>query len=292
MTNQTLRSRNFPPSPALEPYVARHYVLSANAGENIELLDRLLGETPFVRLLLRGDWGAETVPGEWTNRGRTLLFGPNSRTMPVRVRGGFRVVGIALRASAWRALSDVPADRLTDRMEPLADLWGARADALMRDIQAISRDDEQGDAEAFEVLERHVAALIGERGNIEPDPALQRFETIARIESSALVRDIASELGLSQRNFERKCRASFGLSPKAVLRRSRFLDMASAIRGLSNPDDQALAALRYYDQPQLIREFRHFCGMTPKQFSNTPTPLLDAGLELRESRKRREGASR
>ncbi len=287
-----MRSRNYAPSPPLAPYIARHYVFSVEAPDDFELTDRLLAETGIVRLLLRGDWTAETAPGEWTGFGRMVFCGPNSRPLRVRVRGGFRVIGVAICPASWRAFSDIPADRFADMVLPVTGLWGERTSALFRDVSAIDRDDAAGDAAIVAAIERHMTALLDERSWPEPDMAMQRFEAIARNRSTALIRDVASELGLSQRNLERKCRASFGLSPKAVLRRSRFLDMASAMRGLSRPGEADLAALRYYDQPQLIREFRHFIGLTPGQFEKTPTPLLTAYLELRELRKAEDGALR
>ena len=61
--------------------------------------------------------------------------------------------------------------------------------------------------------------------------------------------------------------------------------MAAALRGFGNASDEELAALRYFDQSHRNREFRRFIGMTPGQFAATPTPLLTAGLELRELRK-------
>lgn len=285
MASQLLHSRNYPPSAALAPYIARHYVFSVDAPEGFELIDQLLSETAFVRLLLRGDWTAELVSGEWSNVGPGVFFGANRRPLRVRVRGGFRIVGIALCPAGWRALSDEPADLYTDQMLPLSQLWGDRFDTMLRDVAAIASDDTAGDAAIIAAIEQHVSALLDERGWIAPDPAMQRFELIARTESTALVRDVADELGVTQRQFERRCRASFGMSPKSVLRRSRFLDMAAAMRGISQPDEQKLAALRFYDQPQLIREFRHFISMTPGQFTHTPTPLLTAGLELRDLRK-------
>lgn len=292
MTGDMPQSRNYPPTPALSAYIARHYVFSIDASADLMMIDHLLAETAFARLLLRGDWGAETSPGEWTNIGPAVFFGPNSRPMRVRVRGGFRVVGIAFCPAGWRALSETPVDRFTDRMVPLSEVLGPRAQALLSDVVAVDREDEQGDAAIIAAIEHHIAALLDERGRGEPEAAMQRFEEIARNESTTLVRDAAAALGLTQRQLERRCLASFGMSPKAVLRRSRFLDMAAAMRGLSHPGDLEVAALRFYDQPQLIREFRHFITMTPRQFTKTPTPLLTAGLELRNSRKAQDAARR
>lgn len=290
MASQFLRSRNYAPSAALAPYIARHYVFSVDAPAGFELIDNLLSETAFVRLLLEGDWGAEVTPGEWSNVGPALFFGPNSRPMRVRVRGGFRVVGIAFCPAGWRALTDLPANRFTDRMVPLEEIAGTRAEALFADVAAITRDDEVGDAQVIAALERHVTATLNSRGWLPADLLIQGFERAARNHSTMLVGEIGKSLGVSQRRLERLCHFCFGLSPKAMLRRSRFLDMAAAVRGLSQPGDDHLAALRYYDQSHLIREFRRFSGMTPGQFEKTPTPLLTAGLELRELRKREDAA--
>ena len=57
--------------------------------------------------------------------------------------------------------------------------------------------------------------------------------------------------------------------------------MATAMRGFSDPDQELLAALRYFDQSHRTREFRHFIGMTPGTFEKAVTPLLTAGLKLR-----------
>ncbi|NCW26137.1 MAG: helix-turn-helix domain-containing protein [Betaproteobacteria bacterium] len=95
----------------------------------------------------------------------------------------------------------------------------------------------------------------------------------------------AKLLGLSQRQLERRCLISFGLSPKAVLQRCRFLDMAAAMRGLSRADEAELAALRFFDQSHLNREFRRYTGMTPGAFQRLQSPLFTASLELRETGK-------
>jgi AraC-like DNA-binding protein len=290
MASQFLRSRTYAPSAALAPYVARHYVFSVDAPDAFELTDHLLAETAFVRLLLQGDWGAELTPGACPNVGQAVFFGPNSRPMRVRVRGGFRVVGIAFCPAGWRALSDVGVDRFVDAMVPLAEVAGTRADELLADVGAITQDDKAGDTQVVAAIERHVSAWLEARGWLPPEPAMQAFEQVARNRSTALVADICRSLGVSQRQLERMCRTCFGLSPKAVLRRSRFLDMAAAVRGLSQAGEEELAALRFYDQSHLIREFRRFSGMTPGQFEKTPTPLLTAGLELRELRKREDAA--
>lgn len=271
-----LLSRNYPPSAALSPYIRRHYVFSAPLPPDFELVDQLLSETAFIRILLDGDWAAETAPGAWRFVGPTPLFGANFQPLRVRVRGPFRVVGVAIRPSGWLQLFPTSASQFADRMVALDEHWGDLARQL-HDAVAAAPDDEA----VVHAIETVVAArLAAVRGN-GANPTMAAFESIARADSTARVADIADGLGVSVRHFERLCHDHFGHGPKAVLRRSRFLDMAQAIRGFSAPSEQELAAMRYFDQSHRNREFQHFVRMTARTFETTPTPLLTAGLKLR-----------
>lgn len=124
-----LLSRNYPPSPEMAPYIARHYVFSANLPDDFTLVDQLLSETAFIRILLCGDWAGELSPGNWVCPGKVLFFGPNACPLRVRVHGGFDVVGVALRPCGWNALFDRPTSDFVDRMLRLGEVWGDRAEA-------------------------------------------------------------------------------------------------------------------------------------------------------------------
>ncbi len=276
-----MQSSSYTPADDLRDIIARHYVFDVPLPDDYELIDRLLAETAMIRILLKGEWTAELVPGEWSNVGPMVFFGPNSRPLRVRCVGSFHVVGFALRPGGWRTLFEEPADQFTDRMLALGDLWGARSDRLYQDVVAAGKDEKR----IMAAIEAAVLELAATRGAVAPDPAMLAFERIARDDSTMRIADAAAAVGLSSKQLERTCIASFGMSPKRVLRRSRFLDMATVMRGLSKPDEAELAALRYSDQSHLNREFREFIALTPGQFAKTPTPLLTAGLELRNRRK-------
>ncbi|MBB4633327.1 DUF6597 domain-containing transcriptional factor [Sphingosinicella soli] len=273
-----LQSRSYAPSPRLAPYVARHYVFRAALPPDFTMVDRLLAETAFVRILITGDWAAETSEGAWERPGDVLLFGANAKPFRVRVRGPFFIVGIALRPSGWRALSDRPASDFADRMVRLADVWGEDAEARLAAVATLTDDDA-----IVSICEDAIAARLTVPGRV--NAAMERLETVARLDSATRVEDLADQLGISSRQLERLSTAHFGHTPKTVMRRSRFLDMAAAVRGLGDPDESYLAALRYFDQSHRTREFKHFIGMTPAEFERTPTPLLDAGIQLRQDRK-------
>ncbi|WP_414901509.1 helix-turn-helix domain-containing protein [Sphingomonas flavalba] len=270
-----LLSRNYPAAPALAPYLRRIYVFEADLPPDHTVIDRLLAETAFIRILLKGEWLGEVAPGDWRGAGPVVLFGSNFRPFTVKVTGPFRVIGVSIHPSAWRTLFGRPASDYADSMCPLHDLWGDDADRLLHGVR-----DAADDTGVVAAIEAVVADRIA-RADHPTDPQMLRFEYIARNDSTIRVVDAAERLGLSVRQMERQCRAAFGHSPKAVLRRSRALDMAMAMRGFSRFSADELAALNYFDQSHLNREFRHFFGMTPGAFAAAPTPLFTAGLKLR-----------
>ena len=271
-----LASRNYAPSADLLPFVRRFYVFDGDLPDDHLLQDILLSENAFIRVLLKGDWEAEVAPGEWAGAGKAVLFGSNSKPLTVRVRGPFRVMGFAVRPSAWRSLFKEPATEYVDQMVPLQHSWGELADTMLAEVNAAENDEG-----IIAAMEKAVRAQLSVVGRKKVDEKMARFEVIARNNSTAKMEEAASQLDLSIRQMERRCLTAYGISPKTVLRRSRFLDMAESMRGFSSPGDEILATLRYFDQSHLNREFWRFAGMTPGKFSKATTPLFTAGLKLR-----------
>jgi AraC-like DNA-binding protein len=269
-------SRSYPPSADLAGHIRRHYVFDARLPDDFLLIDKLLSETAIIRILLEGDWAAETGQDQWSHFGPIPLMGPNGIPWRVRVRGPFLVVGVALRPSGWAGFFREPASIVADTAIPLTDLWGDLGRLLHQDVAAAGDD-----AAIVAAIEHGLRQRLATMDSPPPSPAVAAFERIARDDSTIQVAQAARQVGLSIRQFERQCHASFGHSPKVILRRSRFLDMAQAMRGFSEPSAEQLAALRYFDQSHLNREFRYFFELTPGQFEKVTTPLFTAGLKLR-----------
>ncbi len=271
-----LGSRNYAPSNDLLPFIRRHYVFEANLPQNFSLSDNLLSETAYVRALVRGEWIGEIGPGVRGTVGSNLLFGGNSRALPVTVHGPFMVIGFGIRPSAWKALFRNPASQFTDQMVPLTSVWGEIADDMIAELLIAQSDEDRVTA-----LERAVRRQLDSIGSWRTDQQVSHFEALARQESTMRIDEVCQLLDLSLGQLERRITRSYGLTPKTVLRRSRFLELASALRGMGAPDAAQLAALRYFDQSHMNKEFKRFLGLTPAAFRTAHTPLFDAGLKLR-----------
>lgn len=269
-------TENFPPSDDLTPYIRRLYVFEGQMPEGFVIADDILSENAFVRVLLKGNWMGQTNPGEMGSVGRVLLFGGNAHPFPVRLEGSFKVAAFGIRPSAWRALFKSPATDFVDRMVDLRDEWGDIADQMFADLESAA------DAETMvAAMEKAVRAQIKAVGRHKIDDKVARFEHMARTECALKIEHAAERMGLSIGQAERRVRACYGLTPKAVMRRSRFMELAAAMRGMDAPDAQQLAMLKYFDQSHINREFRQFAGRNPSAFKTAFTPLFDMGLKMR-----------
>jgi AraC-like DNA-binding protein len=271
-----ISSKNFAPSADLLPYVRRFYLFDAALPDDFVLEDQLLAENAFVRVLLHGDWTVEPAQSEEATAGKALLFGSNSKPLKVKIKGPFRLAAFAVRPSAWRALFKQPARDYVNKMVALTEAWGDLASDMAAKIKSSASDEE-----IVAAFESAVRAQLEQVGRKKVDTKIGQFEAIARTDSAIRMEDAASQVGLSVRQLERRCLTAYGISPKTVLRRSRFLDMAEGMRGFSSPEDEKIFAARYFDPSHLNREFRMFCNMTPGKFAKATTPLFTVGLKLR-----------
>ena len=263
------------PAPDLSRHIARFFITRFDQPDDAVLEDFLLNEWGYIRVPI-GDGWAMHDGREWVPYQGPLLFGAQRKPFRVRCRGPVAVAGFGIRPASWFTFCDRSANMVADRLESVTGEFGARLRWACADVV----DHEQ----TFVRLEK-VVRLMVEESVREPEPIAEQFETIARHDPARSVAGICETLGMPQQRLERRVRIFFGHMPKTVLRRSRFLDMAAVMRGLAVPAADELAAMRYYDQSHLNREFRHFAEMTPAQFRAARTPLLTAGIEVRQQLK-------
>ncbi|VVT06495.1 conserved hypothetical protein [Sphingomonas sp. EC-HK361] len=263
------------PSPDLARHVVRYVITQFDQPDDAVLEDFLMHEWGYLRVPI-GDGWAMRRDGAWHAHEGPMVFGAQQRPFWVRCRGPVIAAGIVIRPASWFTFCDRSANMLADRLESVTGELAARLRWACADVA----DHEQ----TFARLEK-VVRLMVEESVRESDPIAEQFEAVARHDPSRSVAGICEMLGVPQQRLERRVRTFFGHMPKTVLRRSRFLDMAAVMRGLAVPAADELAAMRYYDQSHLNREFRHFAEMTPAQFRAARTPLLTAGIEVRQQLK-------
>jgi AraC-like DNA-binding protein len=272
-------SFNRAPCAALEPWLGRIYATKVDLPADYRLESCLFNDTSVLRIQLQGDWYATTHDGPRHHTRAALIFGPQTRCMPVTVVGSFISVGAFLRPGTGHALLGRDASLLVDRLTTFEDfgLDGARA------LAALPCDAEPETWCA--ILEALLVEFVATASRQQPDPITQAFEVLSFTDPQASIAAFAKQHDISPRQFERQVRRDFGMSPKQVMRRARALDMASHLRGVADAAEANEMALRYYDQAQMSREFTEFFGMSPRRFMATPNPILTLTLETRQARR-------
>jgi len=183
------------------------------------------------------------------------VFGPRTRSVGAReIRTG-AFIGVRLQPGSTRAMLGEAAIALADRTVPLETLWGSAARVAAVRLQASTPEN------AISAL----CAVLVEHGRAaadQPDRLIPRIVELAGAQRT--VRDIANDVGLSQRQLFRRCVDEVGYGPKhlaRVLRLQRLLTLArrmpaASLAGLA-------AAAGYTDQSHMSRECRALTGVTP-----------------------------
>ncbi|MGF7153819.1 helix-turn-helix transcriptional regulator [Novosphingobium gossypii] len=270
-------SYNRAPAADIAPWIGRLYVTKVDMPHDYTVSCGIFNDTACVRILLAGDWTAQTIDGPVTTRGGAYYFGPHSRRMPVSVTGSFISVGYAIRPGTGTSLRLPHVGQFIDRIVP-TDVMTAPSDDFMNVLKPGASPEEW--LLAIEDLVRSQVAGLGGR---EPSPLAVKFEEMCFRNPGLSVSEIAEECGVDRRKLERLVSRDFGMPPKQALRRARALDMASHLRGVADSAEGEEMALRYYDESHLIHEFTELFGMSPRQFVARPQPLMTLTLESRQA---------
>jgi len=268
-----------PPAEDLSPWIAWLYVSSVKMPDDYEVNCHLLSDTAAIRIQLEGDWSAEHVDGPIEGDAKAFYFGPQTHAMPVHVRGSFTSVGLALMPGAGYTITRRKASEFADRIVKVEDV------GLPEKMVVSALGNSETPEGWLSALEASARAFLCGAQAPKPPEISARFEKLSLTDPTSSISSFAEEEGISMRQLERICERDFGMTPKKVMRRARALDMAAHLRGVADRSEEDEAMLRYYDQSHMVREFTELFGLTPRQFRETPQPLMTLALESRQSRR-------
>ncbi len=191
----------------------------------------------------------------WTGD-RLILAGPDTRARLVRLRAGARLVGVRLRPGSSGAVLGLPASELCDLSPDAVDVLGSDAVDRLIDRLALGAD-------------QHSVLLsaVGRPGSA-PD-ALARAAIAALDDPVARVAGVATELGVSARQLQRRVTAAVGYGPKTLQRVLRFRRLQALPDG---PLVERALEAGYADQAHMTAEVTRLAGVSPVRFLKDRTP--------------------
>jgi AraC-like DNA-binding protein len=250
--------RYFLPAPSLRAMITTYYVLEIGGDATIE--DLVFPEWANIRLLLQGEWRQTFVDGSVAQyqAPAALMSGVISRTAQVSAPPG-RLVGVGLLPAGWAVFTSLPACDHADAITPLSTFVGSGADEL---LAAVMRAPD--DAAMVAAMD---AWFLGHMAGRNAAEALLVAAHQAMMDPEVRsVAEWARRLDRSPRQLERLALTYFGMGPKTLLRRQRFLRSFAAIREHPPGLWGRLIDPGYVDQSQFVRDFRHFMGMPPRAY--------------------------
>lgn len=269
------RYREFDPCPALRDHVRCFFTFVVPA-------ERDLVRRPVRRELSYGGPGSYTTPlfadsqvsisfsfgsgyrveGLWTDSNRCgHVIGAISSAHPAAHGDRIVEVGAYFRSAQAKCFFGTPASELTDRITPLADLWGA---------SGVSLETRIADARGDELRVHHLESALLERLNLTSAnwsavnlPALTAY--VQQRRGAVGIAELADSAGVTRQHLGRIFQEEVGMPPKLFCRLARFrCALACAARDVKDDGAGLAAEFGYTDQSHMIAEFREFSGLTPK----------------------------
>ena len=253
-----LQSRLLLPSPPLRPFIHHYWVMRADAfPHEMSVMPRGCAKWIFHRLEPFTVNGVEerehiaTVCGQYHTAARISSAHPISLIFVVFQPYAMKMVMGGMPCSLFYA-SNVDMDSLG--MAEFKD--------LKRRVTEATDDDG-----AIALIEDFVVRQLSR----SPDSALlPRLQHVSRaIEEHPMLSpaELADMACLSERQFRRVFEDHVGMSPKRMLKVTRFLRAARSIQNLRGHDfTDIVYGMGYTDHSHFNKDFREFAGMSPTEY--------------------------
>src|SRR5262245_25339704 len=266
-----LQYREIEPPPALRMHIRCIWRLFGSETEPSSP-EPIIPDGRVEVVLNLGDRFVRHVEGSSHLQPARLIAGQITRAVTIGSSGRVDLWGIRFHPWSAALFLGVSGDELRDRFLSLDDA------ALPLDHELGHLEELEGDSRRYNAI---VAVLTKRVTRVAPVnsvlPAL--VEIAQRSRDVMSVRRLARQAGISARRVQMLFRDRVGLSPKQLLRITRFQRALGLARAHSALSWSAIAARAgYYDQAHLIHESNEIAGCTPAVLLGRDAALTDAFL--------------
>ncbi len=252
------------PPPLLAPYVKLIWVLELDHPGQFGVPETILPDGIVEAIFHFGKPLLTTYPNA-PEEPQPFTFAISQTRRPIQIRPQGKTGLVSVRFYPWGAYHffDLPVKEFSDQQIPGEFLWGRAAFRLEEELfQA------RNNLQRVRLVERFLIERLRNHHKEEVEP-LGRL--LWRRRGRVTIREMTHELGVSERQLERKFARAFGVSPKRMARITRFLNACHLLRRGAGAGLAQVACLSgYYDQAHFTHDFRSLAGMTPGEFLIRP----------------------
>jgi AraC-like DNA-binding protein len=176
------------------------------------------------------------------------------------VFGRFDNFTIHFRPSGFNRLFGIPMTELTNAAYDAHAVIGPELSVFAHEL-----GDTPGFAERILITEKHLIRLLG--CHSRPDPVAIAANNLFASDGRRSISAMATDSGLSLRQFERRFLIQVGVPPKLYARITRFnAALDHKLRYPGRAWSRIAGDQDYYDQMHLVRDCRAFTSESPSRF--------------------------
>jgi len=250
------------PNGRLQQYVRQH---AGYRQRGIEPAQHLGMPSPYLTLIFTLDEPLQVIrhpdPRQSADTYRALIGGLHSSPALVVHDGAQSGIQLQVSPLAARPLIGLPAGELASLDAAAKDILGPLATEVCERVRAA------GDwAARFAVLDGLLGAAL-DADRAVPDEVTRAWGLLLRTGGTMPIRDLAADVGWSERHLSGQFAREIGLRPKTAARVIRFHRARHVLQrnvGAGRPNIAGVAAeCGYFDQAHLIRDWQQFTGLAP-----------------------------
>ena len=255
-----LQSKLAPASPMLRPYVWA-YGMTTGRVDSAPLVVPLPARPKQLLAFSLGDPYCIYHPGSNPEPApRVAVVGPQTHALPgLSIYGRIDHFTILFQPSGFHRLFGVPMTELTNAAYDAYAVIGSKIPNLEHELT-----DTPDFAERIRIIERNFVRMLP--APVTPDPVAIAGNCLFASNGIQSVAAMATQSGLSRRQFERRFLAQVGVHPKLYSRMVRFNAAVDHKLQWRNDAWSRIANDRgFYDQMHLVRDCRDFTGESPSR---------------------------
>lgn len=262
-----MKLQYFSPPPRIAPYVSSIFVMEE--GRLLPGMGFPLFANGYTCISFQvSDSGVLSLEKE--KAGELVLMGQTVKPARLYTTGRLLLISYFLYPHALKAFFGFDVHELTDMSIDLSSLPLARKMHLKEQLL------NAGDLlERVHLMNAYITRLADEGRDAIRQPVVYAAQAIRKNRGLLPVEKIRQEVYLSERSFRRLFEYHIGVSPKTY---SRILQFDAAFRQINEASFSRLSDIAfengYADQSHLVRSFKEFTGLSPKEYVKNVNSFL------------------
>ncbi len=261
--------REYQVVPALQPFVKVIWSMESDPGDSSNFSMRILPDTCVEMVIhYRQPLLTTFANGSLHEQPKSFVVSQMKSFIEIAPTGPIGFMSIRFTAKGAYHFFGIPMKELADRVVSLENVWGKLSEEIESRIGETPVGDERSD-----IIQHYLLLALRKNGCI--DKAVEYSLTeLYNSNGQISIEQLASKIGLSNRQLVRRFDQRVGMSPKEFSKIVRFIHATNQLKSNEQPINDIAFSCGYYDHAHFFHDFRKFSGLTPGQFQDRSDVFL------------------